>query len=529
MKLKLAVIMMVIALLMGAFAFLLIIVLSPIISGSYLAHIILGFGILLLYTILLTKIVVAPIKEITQNIERITEGDLEIKLEHKKIEEIDLLRKSLDRILASLKLAVLRTGATKDQLGLGEAIMAQKSAEKKFKTLFEGASDAIFVADAETKKLVDCNKEAVNLMGYSKNELLNMNAKQLHPEEVRERIMENFKKQIEGKLKINETKVLTKDGKEIPVEITAKSLKVDSKKRLVGIFRDISKRKNLQKKYKSYVENSPHGIFVTDSKGNYIEVNEAACKATGYSKEELLEKNIVDIVPKEERKKVIETFEKLKETGKLDTVIKYKKKNGEIGQWQVRAVKNSENKYLGFVTVLTKVKELKERYTKLLKTVSDVVYMLDLNKKTYSYVSPSIKEVLGYSVEEARKLTPEDILTESSFKKQKRSLTKALKEKNRSSEVLQLDAVHKDGHVVPLEVCASLIYGEKEKPVQLLGVARTVSKEKETNSKTKTSSKEKSETLEAKSYRELQKTAKELGIKANQKKEELIKKIKKQK
>ncbi|MBI9060315.1 MAG: PocR ligand-binding domain-containing protein, partial [Labilibaculum sp.] len=39
-------------------------------------------------------------------------------------------------------------------------------------------------------------------------------------------------------------------------------------------------------KFRSYIENAPNGIFITDEKGNYLEVNEAAAKITGYSKDE---------------------------------------------------------------------------------------------------------------------------------------------------------------------------------------------------------------------------------------------------
>ena len=45
-------------------------------------------------------------------------------------------------------------------------------------------------------------------------------------------------------------------------------------------------------KYRSYVDHAPIGVFVVDRTGRYIEVNDAACRLTGYAKNELLQMSI---------------------------------------------------------------------------------------------------------------------------------------------------------------------------------------------------------------------------------------------
>ena len=47
--------------------------------------------------------------------------------------------------------------------------------------------------------------------------------------------------------------------------------------------------------YRMYFNNSPDGLFVVDSKGRYVEVNDAACRMTGYSMEELTSISISDL------------------------------------------------------------------------------------------------------------------------------------------------------------------------------------------------------------------------------------------
>jgi len=54
-------------------------------------------------------------------------------------------------------------------------------------------------------------------------------------------------------------------------------------------------------RYRSLVEQSPDGIFVTDSQGNFLDVNGRGCAMLGYSRPELLGLNVVDIIPPEDR------------------------------------------------------------------------------------------------------------------------------------------------------------------------------------------------------------------------------------
>src|SRR3990172_12014101 len=56
-----------------------------------------------------------------------------------------------------------------------------KESESKYRKLFEEALDAIFVADAETGIVVDCNRAATELTAWSKYELVGMHQRRLHP------------------------------------------------------------------------------------------------------------------------------------------------------------------------------------------------------------------------------------------------------------------------------------------------------------------------------------------------------------
>ena len=94
--------------------------------------------------------------------------------------------------------------------------MPQDKKEEKFGGLFEAIADSVFIADITSRKLIDCNKRAEKLTGYSRKEILSMKADKLHPKDLVKRTMEDFKKQAAGKIHIIETEVLAKSKKRIP-------------------------------------------------------------------------------------------------------------------------------------------------------------------------------------------------------------------------------------------------------------------------------------------------------------------------
>ncbi|MCM8790691.1 MAG: PAS domain S-box protein [Candidatus Omnitrophica bacterium] len=121
-----------------------------------------------------------------------------------------------------------------------------RESEQKYKLLFEESNDAIFIADARTRRLVDCNKKARIVTGYSKDEVLSMRADQLHPKDIVRKTMKGFKDQVRGNIKIVDSQLLTRDGRKIDVSISAAVLNIQGKTYLLGVFRDITEHKKYE-------------------------------------------------------------------------------------------------------------------------------------------------------------------------------------------------------------------------------------------------------------------------------------------
>ncbi|PIU59875.1 hypothetical protein COS86_01910, partial [Candidatus Bathyarchaeota archaeon CG07_land_8_20_14_0_80_47_9] len=135
---------------------------------------------------------------------------------------------------------------------------ALQESEERYRTLFEEAMDAIFVADAETGILIDCNRAATELVGRTKKELIGKHQRILHPRQeiVEEGISKTFKQHLkEKKGQVLEAQVITKKGEIKEVAIKANLMELRGKKVLQGIFRDITDRKQMENALRKSEEN----------------------------------------------------------------------------------------------------------------------------------------------------------------------------------------------------------------------------------------------------------------------------------
>jgi len=141
--------------------------------------------------------------------------------------------------------------------------------------------------------------------------------------------------------------------------------------------------KESEEKYRSYIDNAPDGVFVTDEKGNYLEVNDAASRITGYSKDELLSMNIADFIAEEGKEAGMQHFQTLQQTGFSSGELIFTHKDGTKRWWNVNAVKLSDTRLLGFAKDITEkkiadieLKKSKKESDSILNTAADGIRII---------------------------------------------------------------------------------------------------------------------------------------------------------
>jgi PAS domain S-box-containing protein len=187
-------------------------------------------------------------------------------------------------------------------------------------------------------------------------------------------------------------------------------------------------------KLKSYNESAPYGMFVVNEKAEFTDINPASCILTGYSKQELLGKKIIDLIPVKAHNQAMNHLHEVINEGKATTTIPYLTKDGEEKNWKVDAVKISGNQLIGFVADVTGELKIRSRHA-LLSHIFDQsvneIYLFD--PKTYRFVevNKAVLKNTGYSAEELKKMTPLDLklnLDDKDFYKLIQPLTKSKKQ-----------------------------------------------------------------------------------------------------
>jgi len=225
--------------------------------------------------------------------------------------ETQMIKKDGDLIDVDLSLSVLK--GPKDQvlgsIGMITDITERKSAqdrlqiaEEKYRTIFENSASAITVTD-ENENIIAWNRLAEVLLGMEKEDLYQRPVSSLYPEVEWKRIRaENVRhKGIQQHL---ETRITRKNGEVVDVDLSLSVLKGPEGQVTgsIAVITDITEQKKAEdalrrseQKLKHYLDSSPDAIFTMDPTGTLFYGNRAAERITGYQKEELLGRNILDI------------------------------------------------------------------------------------------------------------------------------------------------------------------------------------------------------------------------------------------
>ena len=114
--------------------------------------------------------------------------------------------------------------------------------ESRYRGLFESATDGIFVLDPEGN-LIDANPVAYERLGYTRQELLSMNIRQLDQREFADKVPERLALLRERGAAMFESAHRRKDGSLMPVEVNSRALDLAGGKVYFSIIRDIADRK----------------------------------------------------------------------------------------------------------------------------------------------------------------------------------------------------------------------------------------------------------------------------------------------
>jgi len=218
---------------------------------------------------------------------------------------------------------------------------ALRESEERYRQIFNIAPAGIYEVDFRTGKLVNVNDAICEYSGYTKDELLSMNAIDLLTEESKKRFLNRTSKILKGESIPNnvEYAIYKRDGSEIWLSINNKFIYEGDD--LVGatvIAQDTTEHRKVEEalreseeRYRELFERSLDCIYIHDFEGNFIDANPNALDLLGYTKEGITSLNFASLLSEDQLLMAFNELRGVIEKGVQNNLSEYKirKKNGD--------------------------------------------------------------------------------------------------------------------------------------------------------------------------------------------------------
>jgi PAS domain S-box-containing protein len=322
------------------------------------------------------------------------------------------------------RLAQPATQTGQDQIRIVQAAMqleqartrsmeqALRASELSYRRLFEAAQDGILILDVATGRITDVNPFLVNLLGFSRAEMLGKTVGELSPfKDVVSNQAMLARLQLEGYVRYEDMPLKTKDHRDIDVEFVSNIYQVGDLKVIQCNIRDITRRKHAEltsNLLAAIVESSDDAIIGKDLNGSITSWNKGAEKIFGYTAGEMLGTSILRLIPadrQEEEKRILEKIRQGESVLHFET--RRQTKDGRQIDVSVTAspIKGADGRAIGVSKVARDItgrkqaehllRESEEKFRQIAENINEVFWITDPTMRRMIYVSPAYEKIWG--------------------------------------------------------------------------------------------------------------------------------------
>jgi PAS domain S-box-containing protein len=150
---------------------------------------------------------------------------------------------------------IRQDGRVTDAVLIITDITEKKRFTEEFKSIFENIVDGVLLADTEEKRFYLGNETICRMLGYSPEEIKRLQVKDIHPEEDIHYVIDSFERQARGEITLaRDIPVVRKDGSVFYADVNSAPVTFNDKVYLMGIFRDITERRETEAELKRQKE-----------------------------------------------------------------------------------------------------------------------------------------------------------------------------------------------------------------------------------------------------------------------------------
>ena len=303
-----------------------------------------------------------------------------------------------------------------------EQLLQQLETERsRMNAILQQMPAGVVIADALSPKLLLANQQVEEILGFSyplefelETYTQNITFTGFHPDGQPYRsdeypLMRSLKtgEAILGE----EISILRADGHCIFIEVNSAPIRDRSGEIVaaVAVFRDISFQRQAElalrrgeERFRALIEQAPDAVFIADLDGTYIDVNNNACHLLGYSREELIGKQVQEIILPEDKPQL--------EASKQLLLLGYTRveewtliaKDGTPVPVEISTKILPDGRWQAFVRDITERKQTQaalqtseERFRQMAENIEDVFWIVEMQDYKVLYVSPAYEKVWG--------------------------------------------------------------------------------------------------------------------------------------
>ena len=416
--------------------------------------------------------------------------------------EISFKRKDGSRLPVDIKTSAITLGNQRYALVTFRDITERKHAEvirqesnALFQTIFDSSADGMCLRDLQDGHFHLANRTCLDMFGYTLEEFKAQGTAEMLSEEMVQFIAEQFEKCRKGGIGLPaEVCFKRKDGRLLFAEAKPAIIAIDGRKYVLLNLRDITERKQaetiLQESnamFETIFNAAGDGMYLRDLRDGRLHLANRSCLAMlGYTMEEFRQLDMPDLVSEEDLPFIRAQFEKFRHDGiGRGGEISLMRKDGSRLPVDIKssAMTLGKQKY-----VLVNVRDITERkraeailqesntrFQAIFDVAADGMYLRDLRDGHYHLANKACLEMLGYTLEEFRTLTPADLFAEEDL-----TFVQERLQQFRLSKVgiqCEIGFKRKDGRILQIEANSSSIIVEDQQ--YLLVVIRDITMRKQ--------------------------------------------------
>jgi PAS domain S-box-containing protein len=203
-------------------------------------------------SMMVARNIAKPLIRLRDGLKVIGDGNLDYQIAVKGDDELSNLAYVSNEMAAKLKKSYTSLENLQQEIIERKRVEeALRDAELKFRTIFDKASDGILLAENGSSTFYMANNKICEMLGYTQKEIIKIGLSEIHLEKDRPYVIEQFGRMGKNEISVaSDIPVMRKDGSIFYADINSSSVNLGGKDYLIGVFRDITERKQAEEEIK---------------------------------------------------------------------------------------------------------------------------------------------------------------------------------------------------------------------------------------------------------------------------------------